>query len=153
MSGQPWPSRKLDHVHERLRAADAVSKRRRFENLLERHEARLRRVAYGVLGDANGVDDVLQEALLKAYRALPARFESDRHYMWAGVARVVRAHIARCVSTSSSTPRALGGSDLRILFRHLLPNVSGTVAVAAHVARRADRADRRDRRVLRLRPA
>ena len=79
MSAQPWPSRKLDHVHERLRAADAVSKRRRFESLVERHEARLRRVAYGLLGDANRVDDVLQDALLKAYRALPARFESDGH--------------------------------------------------------------------------
>ena len=79
MSAEPWPSRKLDHVHERLRAAEAVSKRRRFEDLLERHEARLRRVAFGVLGDANRVDDVLQEALLKAYRALPARFESDGH--------------------------------------------------------------------------
>ena len=79
MSAQPWPSRKLDLVHERLRAAEAVSKRRRFEDLLERHEARLRRVAYGVLGDANRVDDVLQEALLRAYRALPTRFESDGH--------------------------------------------------------------------------
>jgi RNA polymerase sigma-70 factor, ECF subfamily len=79
VSAQPWPSRKLDHVHERLRAAEAVSKRRRFEDLIERHEARLRRVAYGVLGDANRVDDVLQEALLKAYRSLPTRFESDRH--------------------------------------------------------------------------
>jgi RNA polymerase sigma-70 factor (ECF subfamily) len=79
VSAQPWPSRKLDHVHERLRAAEAVSKRRRFEDLLERHEGRLRRVAYGVLGDAHRVDDVLQEALLKAYRALPAHFESDKH--------------------------------------------------------------------------
>jgi RNA polymerase sigma-70 factor (ECF subfamily) len=74
-----WPSRRLDHVHERLRAAEAVSKRRRFETLLERHELRLRRVVFGVIGDPNRVDDVLQEALLKAYRALPAHFESDGH--------------------------------------------------------------------------
>ena len=79
MTAEPWTSRKLDHVHERLRAAEAVTKRRRFEGLLERHEARLRRVAFGVLGDANRVDDVLQEALLKAYRALPNQFESDHH--------------------------------------------------------------------------
>lgn len=78
MSAQPW-SQKVDSVHERLRAAEAVTKRRRFESLLERHEARLRRVAFGVLGDAGRVDDVLQEALLKAYRALPNRFESERH--------------------------------------------------------------------------
>jgi RNA polymerase sigma-70 factor (ECF subfamily) len=66
-------------VHERLRAIEAVSKRSRFEGLLERHEPRLRRVALGMLGDPARVDDVLQEALLKAYRALPARFETSRH--------------------------------------------------------------------------
>jgi RNA polymerase sigma-70 factor (ECF subfamily) len=79
VTAEHWPSRRLDHVHERLRAAEAVSKRRRFEGLVERHEARLRRVAFGVIGDPNRVDDVLQEALLKAYRALPAHFESDGH--------------------------------------------------------------------------
>jgi RNA polymerase sigma-70 factor, ECF subfamily len=57
-------------------ALEASSPRRRFENLLDRHEARLRRVAYGMLGDANRIDDVLQEAFLKAYRKLPASFES-----------------------------------------------------------------------------
>jgi RNA polymerase sigma-70 factor (ECF subfamily) len=57
-------------------AREAASPRRRFENLLDRHEPRLRRVAYGMLGDAGRVDDVLQEAFLKAYRKLPATFES-----------------------------------------------------------------------------
>ncbi|HET8893510.1 MAG TPA: RNA polymerase sigma factor [Gaiellaceae bacterium] len=55
---------------------EAISHRRRFESLLERHEARLRRVAFGMLGDAHRVDDVLQDAFVKAYRKLPARFES-----------------------------------------------------------------------------
>ena len=57
-------------------AREASSPRRRFENLLDRHESRLRRVAYGMLGDAGRVDDVLQEAFIKAYRKLPAVFES-----------------------------------------------------------------------------
>jgi ABC-type dipeptide/oligopeptide/nickel transport system permease subunit len=53
-------------------------------------------------------------------------------YMWAGVARVVRAHIATLREHEFvDAARALGGSDLRILVRHLLPNVSGTVAVTA----------------------
>jgi peptide/nickel transport system permease protein len=53
-------------------------------------------------------------------------------YMWAGVARVVRAHVATLREQEFvDAARAVGGSDLRILFRHLLPNVSGTVAVAA----------------------
>ena len=57
-------------------AREASSPRRRFENLLDRHESRLRRVAYGMLGDVHRVDDVLQDAFLKAYRKLPAAFES-----------------------------------------------------------------------------
>lgn len=67
-----------DAVHAARAAREAVSPRRRFENLLDRHEARLRRVAFGMLGDPHQVDDVLQEAFLKAYRSLPDRFENDR---------------------------------------------------------------------------
>jgi peptide/nickel transport system permease protein len=52
-------------------------------------------------------------------------------YMWAGVARVVRAQIATLREREFvEAARALGASDFRILFRHLLPNASGTVAVA-----------------------
>lgn len=67
-----------DAVHAERAAREALSPRRRFENLLDRHEGRLRRVAFGMLGDAHRVDDVLQEAFLKAYRALPDRFENER---------------------------------------------------------------------------
>jgi RNA polymerase sigma-70 factor, ECF subfamily len=66
-----------DPVHERVLAQAAVSPRRRFEDLLERHEPMLRRVALGMLGDPHRVDDVLQEAFVKAYRKLPT-FESER---------------------------------------------------------------------------
>jgi peptide/nickel transport system permease protein len=53
-------------------------------------------------------------------------------YMWAGIARVVRAHVATLREQEFvDAARALGASDLRILFRHLLPNASGTVVVAA----------------------
>ncbi|HVH52393.1 MAG TPA: RNA polymerase sigma factor [Gaiellaceae bacterium] len=74
---QPFALRN-DDVHDRVRDLEAVSHRRRFESLLERHEARLRRVAYGMLGDSHRVDDVLQDAFVKAYRKLPARFENDK---------------------------------------------------------------------------
>ena len=53
--------------------------RQRFEDLLHRHHAMLRRVAAGVLDRGDAVDDVLQEAYLKAYRNLPRRFENDEH--------------------------------------------------------------------------
>ena len=67
-----------DALHAARAAREAVSPRRRFENLLDRHESRLRRVAYGMLADPHRVDDVLQEAFLKAYRSLPDRFENER---------------------------------------------------------------------------
>jgi RNA polymerase sigma-70 factor, ECF subfamily len=53
--------------------------RRRFEELLHRHHAMLRRAAAGVVGRGDAVDDVLQEAYLKAYRNLPRSFASDAH--------------------------------------------------------------------------
>lgn len=76
MATHPFALSRRGDVHERVRDLEAVSHRRRFESLLERHEARLRRVAYGMLGDPHRVDDVLQDAFVKAYRKLPTRFES-----------------------------------------------------------------------------
>jgi RNA polymerase sigma-70 factor (ECF subfamily) len=63
-------------LHQERAAREASTPRRRFENLLDRHEPRLRRVVYGMLGDASRVDDVLQEAFIKAYRKLPPGFDS-----------------------------------------------------------------------------
>jgi RNA polymerase sigma-70 factor (ECF subfamily) len=53
--------------------------RGRFERILDRHHRRLRRVVAGMIGDPNRVDDVLQEAYLKAYRRLPKRFANEAH--------------------------------------------------------------------------
>ena len=52
--------------------------------------------------------------------------------MWAVVARVVRAHVAALRSHEFvEAARALGASDPRIIFRHILPNAGGTILVAA----------------------
>lgn len=52
--------------------------------------------------------------------------------MWAQVSRVVRAHIAAlCEHEFVDAARAVGASDVRIVFRHLLPNATGTIVVAA----------------------
>jgi RNA polymerase sigma-70 factor (ECF subfamily) len=53
--------------------------RARFEKLLDRHHRRLRRFAAGIVADRDRLDDVLQEAYLKAYRKLPARFANEAH--------------------------------------------------------------------------
>jgi ABC-type dipeptide/oligopeptide/nickel transport system permease subunit len=53
-------------------------------------------------------------------------------YMWAGLARIIRADVARIRAQEFvDAGRALGASDLRILRRHILPNIGGTIAVAA----------------------
>ena len=53
-------------------------------------------------------------------------------FMWATVARVVRADVIRLREAEFvEAARALGASDARILGRHLLPNVGGTILVAA----------------------
>jgi RNA polymerase sigma-70 factor (ECF subfamily) len=51
----------------------------RFEDIIRRHHAALRRVAAGVLVDADALDDVLQEAYLKAYKSLPRTFANAAH--------------------------------------------------------------------------
>jgi RNA polymerase sigma-70 factor (ECF subfamily) len=53
--------------------------RARFEKLLDRHHRRLRRFAAGIVADRDRLDDVLQEAYLKAYRKLPPRFANEAH--------------------------------------------------------------------------
>lgn len=68
---------------ERFRGDESLVKpptdRDRFETILDRHHRRLRRVVVGMIGDPNRVDDVLQEAYLKAYRRLPKRFANEAH--------------------------------------------------------------------------
>jgi RNA polymerase sigma-70 factor (ECF subfamily) len=50
--------------------------RRDFAKLVREHDAGLRALAFRLLGDRDRMDDALQEAYLRAYRALP-RFRGD----------------------------------------------------------------------------
>jgi peptide/nickel transport system permease protein len=53
-------------------------------------------------------------------------------YLWTTVARVLRSHTASTRANEFvDAARALGASDLRIARSHLLPNLAGTVLVAA----------------------
>ena len=74
----PFAAERRDAAFSAARDAAALSPRHRFENMLDRHEPRLRRVALGVLGDHHRVDDVLQDAFLRAFLHLPTRFENER---------------------------------------------------------------------------
>jgi RNA polymerase sigma-70 factor (ECF subfamily) len=60
-------------------AVDAPTDRARFEQMLNRHHRRLRRLVAAVIADPNRVDDVLQEGYYRAYRRLPRRFANDAH--------------------------------------------------------------------------
>jgi RNA polymerase sigma-70 factor (ECF subfamily) len=50
-----------------------------FDELIRRHDERMRGLAYRLLADRHGMDDALQEAYLKAYRALP-RFRAGSDF-------------------------------------------------------------------------
>ena len=53
-------------------------------------------------------------------------------YLWIPVARVVRAEITSLQEREFvQAALSLGASDRRIFFRHLLPNASGTIIIAA----------------------
>jgi RNA polymerase sigma-70 factor (ECF subfamily) len=56
----------------RVRRLDADA----FVELVERHDLSHRRLAFRLLGDRDRMDDVLQEAYVRAFRALP-RFRGD----------------------------------------------------------------------------
>jgi RNA polymerase sigma-70 factor (ECF subfamily) len=66
-----------DDAYGRVAAIHAVSRDNRFEALVQRHERRLRRLIFGMIGDASRVEDVLQETLLRAYRGLPKAFAHE----------------------------------------------------------------------------
>jgi len=53
-----------------------------FTALLRRHDAAMRRLAFRLLTDADAMDDVLQDAYVKAYRALPTYREDAGFGSW-----------------------------------------------------------------------
>lgn len=66
------PTEVDDGVVARARAGDA----RAFADLVRHYDRRLRALAFRLLGDAARMDDALQEAYVKAFRALP-RFRGE----------------------------------------------------------------------------
>jgi RNA polymerase sigma-70 factor, ECF subfamily len=77
--GQAAAHRRAPARPDRVRPADRPLDRAGFEEIVRRHDHRLRGLAYKLLaGDRHRMDDALQEAYLRAYRALPGfRVEAD----------------------------------------------------------------------------
>jgi len=65
-------------IVERARRGD----REAFTALIRHHDAGLRALAYRLLGDRDRMDDALQEAYVKAYRALPGFRGNARLGTW-----------------------------------------------------------------------
>lgn len=73
LSGRARGSSRSDaELVDRVLAGDQQA----FTELVERHDHRLRGVAYKLLGDRHRMDDAMQEAYLRAYRSLH-RFRRD----------------------------------------------------------------------------
>lgn len=53
-----------------------------FASLVEAHDQSLRRLAFRLLGDRDVMDDVLQEAYVKAFRSLPRFRGRATHATW-----------------------------------------------------------------------
>jgi RNA polymerase sigma-70 factor (ECF subfamily) len=108
--------------------------RARFEQMLNRHHRRLRRVVAGMIADPDRVDDVLQEAYYKAYRKLPRAFANEAHeatWLYRVVYRCcldeLRARRRRRETSSADVQLALVGNEpqrrieLEDAFRALAP--------------------------------
>jgi DNA-directed RNA polymerase specialized sigma24 family protein len=91
-----------DAAFDRARAAESISADNRFRGLLERHEARLRRVAYRMLADPGRVEEVLQAAY--ALAAAPSEPSDSRAGSYIAYRRACRSSLrALCVDAAAST--------------------------------------------------
>jgi RNA polymerase sigma-70 factor, ECF subfamily len=66
-----------------------------FAGLVERHRARLRALAFAVLGEREETEDVVQETLLRAYLGLDTLRDHDRFGSWLGSIAVNLARMRR----------------------------------------------------------
>lgn len=55
-----------------IRRGGSATRREEFARVVRSHDRGLRTLAYRLLGDRDQMDDVLQEAYLRAYKALPS---------------------------------------------------------------------------------
>ena len=101
---------------------------RAFAVLVEHHSPMLRALAVRMLGDAPSVDDALQEAFVKAFRALPTFRGASRVSTW--LYRIChnvcadelrrRRRVAACSNDVDLSTVASAGGEERVLDREVL---------------------------------
>lgn len=85
-----------------------------FEELVRRYTRFGGAIAYGVIGDFQQAEDVLQEAFFKAFRALPTLREHTKFKVWfAGIVRSQALDALR--KRRSYRRREVGGGDFEEL--------------------------------------
>ncbi|WP_415366503.1 RNA polymerase sigma factor [Saccharothrix sp. BKS2] len=92
-----------------------------FDELVRRHTGRMYRVALRVVGDPVEAEDVVQDAWISAWRALP-RFRGDAAastWLYRVVTNAALVHLRRARPTvpleSAPEPRADGGPEVALL--------------------------------------
>jgi RNA polymerase sigma-70 factor (ECF subfamily) len=82
-----------------------------FGCLVDRYHARHSRFAIHMLGDREEAADAMQEAFLRAYRALPSYEERERFGAW-----LLRIVVNQCRTAIASRRRRVGLRDLLAAF-------------------------------------
>lgn len=65
-----------------IRRGPSLTRRERFAEVVRDHDRGLRALAYRLLGDRDQMDDALQEAYLRAYKALPSFRDESAAATW-----------------------------------------------------------------------
>jgi RNA polymerase sigma-70 factor (ECF subfamily) len=80
-----------------------------YETLVERHAASLYRLAYRLVGETAGAEDLVQESFLQAWRSIRSLREVDAGSAW--LTTILRRRFGRWLHDRSRQPRVAADSD------------------------------------------
>lgn len=82
-----------------------------FERLVARHRTRVARIARQIVGDREAAQDIAQEALVRAFRALPSLRDGERFGPWLNT--ITRRVGAQWLRDDNHRPTAMDGELVR----------------------------------------
>jgi RNA polymerase sigma-70 factor (ECF subfamily) len=82
-----------------------------FERLVARHRTRVVRIARQIVGDREAAQDIAQEALVRAFRALPSLRDEERFGLWLNT--ITRRVGAQWLRNDNHRPEAMDGEMMR----------------------------------------
>jgi len=81
-----------------------------FELLIARHQARVVQIAYQIVGDREAAQDIAQEALVRAFRALASLRDGDRFGPWLNT--ITRRVAAQWLRDDDHRPEPMDGEQV-----------------------------------------